>query len=148
MSEEGVRGLCLVEPDLERWILAVGEPEVAARAEVHVEHDRVARGGGVREDSRLALLLGPALLGDRTKIRLQRELERFRGIEQPAARRPGRVGRRLLGDGLRLDPGRPGYDAHRRQDGQCDPRPPGPPAPPPPPPPRPPPDRPPAKLPG
>src|SRR2546429_5012440 len=66
---------------------------------------------------------------------LQRELERFRGIEQPAARRPGRVGRRLLGDGLRLDPGRPGYDAHRRQGGQCDPPPPRPPRPPPLPPP-------------
>src|SRR5205823_5680002 len=73
-----------------------------------------------------ALLLGPALLGDRPKIRLQRELERFRGIEQPATRRPGRVGRRLRGDGLCLeDPGRPGYDAHRRQGGQCDPGPPG-----------------------
>src|SRR2546426_12728238 len=75
----------------------------------HVEYDRVARGGGVGEDPRLALLLGPALLGDRPEIRLQRELERFRGIEQPATRRPGRVGRRLRGDGLCLeDPGRPG----------------------------------------
>src|SRR4029077_696106 len=58
MSEAGVRGLCVVEPDLERWILTVGEPEVAARAEVDVEYDRVARGGGVGENPRLALLLG------------------------------------------------------------------------------------------
>src|SRR5437879_152077 len=73
---------------------------MATRAEVHVEYDRVARGGGVGEDPRLALLLGPALLGNRAEIRLQRELERLRGIEQPATRRPGRVGRRLWRDGL------------------------------------------------
>src|SRR4029077_5809071 len=111
----------------------VGEPEVAARAEVHVEYDRVARGGRVGENPRLAFLLGPALLGDRPKIRFQPELERLRHVEQPAPRRPGRVGRCLRGDGLRLeDPGRPGYDADRRQGSQRDPGPPGSPTPPPP----------------
>src|SRR5947207_2182024 len=99
---------------------------MATRAQLHVEHDRVARGSDVGEDARLALLLGAALLGDRSEIRSQRELERICRVEQPAASaRRGRVGRRLPVHGLGLEAGASaGAETGCRQGGKRSPPPP------------------------
>ena len=90
VSEGGVRRLLAVKDDLERWILAPGQPEVAAGVQLHVQHHGIARRRGVGEHTGVVRFIVAAILVDGPEVGFQSELEWLARFEQAV---PGAAGR-------------------------------------------------------